>query len=245
MAPNQALGDRPGNTANPNTYLKGTIMSASFTLTAADAHNALKASLVCAGRDDTLPMLTCIELTHEGSDIILASTDRFRLGLVRVTAKSGDEYPSFDFGQTVLDGADVKRAAAIVKPAKASQGNWEVTFTLDESGLRYKTLDGLEGVIRVSDSEFPKVRQLINAPTPDETIEDPTFTVNLDYLASFAKVRFTKRDDISVYPNVAGRPIRIAVGDHFIGLLMPIRSVERFAKWDAWTSTPAKVPAAA
>lgn len=221
-------------------------MSATFTLTTFDAHNALKASLVCAGKDDTLPMLTCIEMTHEGSDIILTSTDRFRLGMLRVTAKSGEGFPDFEFGQTILDGADVKRAAAILKPSKAAERNVEVTFTLDESGLRYQTNDGVGGVIRVTDHEFPKVRQLITAPTPEDEVTDPSFTVNLDYLASFAKVRFSKRDDISIYPGSSpARPVRIAVGDHFIGLVMPVRSEVRYAKWDKWTSKPAKASVAA
>ena len=43
--------------------------------------NAVGQVAVAAGRDDTLPMLTGVRLEIEGSKLILAATDRFRLAV--------------------------------------------------------------------------------------------------------------------------------------------------------------------
>jgi DNA polymerase III subunit beta len=45
---------------------------------------AIKRVIVSAARDETIPMLTCIQITGEGKTLTLAGTDRFRLATAEV-----------------------------------------------------------------------------------------------------------------------------------------------------------------
>lgn len=211
-----------------------TTTATTFEVTTWDAHRWLKASLVCAGTDDTLPMLTHVRLTHVGKTLVLASTDRFRMGFVRIDAR-GDE--GFTFDRLVLDGKDVKQAATILKPANVREREVGVDFTLTDEGLAYKRWDGVQGVIRIADVDFPSIDNLMKLPTDDDEVHG-AFEVNTDYLAAFAKVRFDKRDQIQlVGGSIPGRPIRVKVGEHFAGLLMPIRVPDNnhAATWASWS----------
>lgn len=213
--------------------MTATLNTTTFEVSTWDAHRWLKASLVCAGTDDTLPMLTHVRLTHVGRTLVLASTDRFRLGFVRIDAR-GDE--GFAFDQKILDGKDVKQAATILKPVNTREREVGVDFTFTDEGMAYKRWDGVSGLIRFADVDFPSVDQLMHTPKADDEPQG-AFEVNTDYLAGFAKVRFEKRDQIQlVGGSIPGRPIRIKVGEHFAGLLMPIRVPENnhAATWASW-----------
>lgn len=215
------------------TATLNTTTTTTFEVSTWDAHRWLKASLVCAGNDDTLPMLTNVRLTHVGRTLVLASTDRFRLGFVRIDAR-GDE--GFAFDQLILDGKDVKQAATILKPANTREREVGVDFTVTEEGMTYKRWDGVSGLIRFADVDFPNVDQLMHTPKADDEPQG-AFQVNTDYLAGFAKVRFEKRDQIQLIGgSIPGRPIRVKVGEHFAGLLMPIRVPDNnhAATWASW-----------
>lgn len=208
--------------------------TSTFEVSTWDAHRWLKASLVCAGTDDTLPTLTHVRLTHVGKTLVLASTDRFRLGYVRIDAR-GDE--DFTFEQKILDGKDVKQAATILKPANVREREVGVGFTITDEGLAYKRWDGVQGVIRFADVDFPKVDQLMKLPSGDDDMHG-AFQANTDYLAAFAKARFEKRDQIQLIGGSApDRPIRVKVGEHFAGLLMPIRvpDHDHAGTWASWS----------
>ncbi|MEU7629980.1 DNA polymerase III subunit beta [Nocardia sp. NPDC049220] len=114
---------------------------------------------VAAGRDDTLPMLTGIRVEIEGSQVVLAATDRFRLAVRHI-----EWQPTR---------ADV--ATAVLIPAKTLS---EAAKTLGPSDAPVQLslgtgtgagADGLLGIVnagrrtttRLLDAEFPKFRQLL------------------------------------------------------------------------------------
>jgi DNA polymerase-3 subunit beta len=106
---------------------------------------------VCAGTDETLPMLTGIYMkTDPGVGITMAATDRFRLGVtcVRMT-------PSHDFKIDLLVPADKLAAACRLLPAgeelQVGVGN----------GLVWLMNFGVSIALRPVDAEFVKYQSLL------------------------------------------------------------------------------------
>ncbi len=115
---------------------------------------------VAAGRDDTLPMLTGIRVEIEGTTVVLAATDRFRLAVREFTWSP--------------DNGDVK--AAVLVPAKTLSDAAKTFATDAEVGIALGAgsaigADGLLGIVgadrrtttRLLDADFPKFRQLLPA----------------------------------------------------------------------------------
>ncbi|HEY9313597.1 DNA polymerase III subunit beta [Williamsia sp.] len=117
---------------------------------------------IAAGRDDTLPMLTGIRLEIDGTTVVLAATDRFRLAVRELT-----------WTPEVAD-----TTAAVLVPAKTlseaaktagADGNSAVGLAFGSGGSI--GADGLLGIVgsgrrtttRLLDAEFPKFRQLLPA----------------------------------------------------------------------------------
>ncbi|MEV0298421.1 DNA polymerase III subunit beta [Nocardia sp. NPDC050710] len=112
---------------------------------------------VAAGRDDTLPMLTGIRVEIEGSDVVLAATDRFRLAVRHIEWKPTRS----DIETSVLIPArTLSEAAKTLGPSDAP-----VQLSLGTGSGS----DGLLGIVnagrrtttRLLDAEFPKFRQLL------------------------------------------------------------------------------------
>jgi DNA polymerase-3 subunit beta len=107
---------------------------------------------IAAGKDDTLPMLTGIRVEIDGTNVVLAATDRFRLAVREV-----DWTPA---------GADTTTAVLIPaktlsESAKTLGGNAGSPVELALGSGSSIGSDGLLGI--VSDAEFPKFRQLLPA----------------------------------------------------------------------------------
>ena len=118
---------------------------------------------VAAGRDDTLPMLTGVRVEIEGSTVVLAATDRFRLA-VREFAWAPDEAAGAAVSTAVL-----VPARTLSESAKTLSGAGDVQLAL--GSLSPGAGDGLMGLAgagrrtttRLLDAEFPKFRQLLPA----------------------------------------------------------------------------------
>ncbi|WP_280250136.1 DNA polymerase III subunit beta [Nocardia abscessus] len=112
---------------------------------------------VAAGRDDTLPMLTGIRVEIEGSQVVLAATDRFRLAVRHIEWQPARA----DIETSVLIPArTLSEAAKTLGPSDAP-----VQLSLGTGAGS----DGLLGIVnagrrtttRLLDAEFPKFRQLL------------------------------------------------------------------------------------
>jgi DNA polymerase-3 subunit beta len=118
---------------------------------------------VAAGRDDTLPMLTGVRVEIEGSTVVLAATDRFRLA-VREFTWNPDETTGAAVSTAVL-----VPARTLSESAKTLSGAGDVQLAL--GSLTPGAGDGLMGLAgagrrtttRLLDAEFPKFRQLLPA----------------------------------------------------------------------------------
>ena len=111
---------------------------------------------VTAGRDDTLPTLTGIRMEIEGSTIVLAATDRYRLAVREFAWNPSNPSVSAQVlvpSKTLADTAKSLTDADEVVIALASGGAGEGLIGFQGSGRRTTT--------RLLDGEFPKYRTLL------------------------------------------------------------------------------------
>lgn len=121
-----------------------------------DFASAVRQVAVAAGRDDTLPMLTGVQLEMRGERLSMIATDRYRLAVRELTWRPGV--------------ADLQRQALVpartlAETAKALGGAGDVAVALSEQasggGLIGFSGAGKRTTTRLLDNEYPPVRSLL------------------------------------------------------------------------------------
>ncbi|MBJ8346439.1 DNA polymerase III subunit beta [Antrihabitans sp. YC2-6] len=115
---------------------------------------------IAAGKDDTLPMLTGIRVEIEGTNVVLAATDRFRLAVRQV---------EWDPEKSDVKTAVLIPAKTLSESAKTLVGPLDSQVELSLGSGSSVGADGLLGIVssgrrtttRLLDAEFPKFRQLL------------------------------------------------------------------------------------
>lgn len=120
---------------------------------------------VAAGRDDTLPTLTGIRVEFEGTSIVLAATDRYRLAVREfswapesASLSTQALVPARTLADTAKSLADVESVVI----ALALSGSGEGLIGFEGAGRRTTT--------RLLDGEFPKYRSLL--PSESASVAD-------------------------------------------------------------------------
>lgn len=121
---------------------------------------AISQVAVAAGKDDTLPMLTGIRVEIDGTHMVLAATDRFRLAVRKI-----EWMPTADTATAAV----LVPAKTLSESAKTVGGssNSPVQLALGAGssvgaeGLLGIVADGRRTTTRLLDAEFPKFRQLL------------------------------------------------------------------------------------
>lgn len=136
---------------------------------------------IAAGRDDTLPTLTGIRMEIEGSTIVLAATDRYRLAVREFTWNP--QVPSISAHALVP-------ARTLADTAKSLADVDEVIIALSSGGAG-EGLIGFEGhgrrtTTRLLDGEFPKYRSLL--PTESSAIANVETSMLMDAVKRVALV---------------------------------------------------------
>ncbi|MFD9592019.1 DNA polymerase III subunit beta [Kitasatospora sp. NPDC059973] len=183
--------------------------------------DAVAQAAVAAGTDDSLPVLTGVQMVLDGSILTLAATDRYRFAVrdltvsptgtlpaakpTRKARKKGEE----DTGPTAeeLDAAArtvLVPAKFLTEAAKALAGEHPVSVGWSDGQLTLSTPGRTLGT-RLLEGEFPKGRALF----PHAADADLTVTVPVEEaLAAIRRVALVASDK---------RPIRLAVdGDQLL-----------------------------
>ena len=111
---------------------------------------------IAAGRDDTLPTLTGIRMEIEGSSLVLAATDRYRLAVRELNwepESASVSAAALVLARTLAETAKSLTSADLVHIALGSQAGAEGLMGFEGSGRRSTT--------RLLDGEFPKYRSLL------------------------------------------------------------------------------------
>ena len=130
---------------------------ASGAVDSAEFAEAVAQTVIAAGRDDTLPMLTGIRIEIDGDRLTLAATDRYRLA-VRELGWRPD--------RAELSTAVLVPARTLADAAKTLGGAKEVTVALG-AGLLGLQAGDRRTTVRLLDVEFVKYRSLL--PTSHTT----------------------------------------------------------------------------
>jgi DNA polymerase-3 subunit beta len=136
---------------------------------------------IAAGRDDTLPTLTGIRMEIEGSTIVLAATDRYRLAVREFSWNP--QVPSMSSHALVP-------ARTLADTAKSLADVDEVIIALSSGGAG-EGLIGFEGhgrrtTTRLLDGEFPKYRSLL--PTESSAVANVETAMLMDAVKRVALV---------------------------------------------------------
>jgi DNA polymerase III sliding clamp (beta) subunit (PCNA family) len=181
---------------------------------------ALKGIVNFASTDDTVPVLRHVQLIAEGETLTLVATDRYVAGTWRL-AYQGEPFTA------TLHVDDCKRVAELVKH-KQKGDQLQATLTLD--GLRL-TVTGPFGetmTVSTGDYDYPRILSLIPAKVEDKTEDKPKpegvsmVALNPGLMAKFAKV-VTRHEPILLSFTTARKPVRVDGGEHFTGVIMPMR----------------------
>ena len=111
---------------------------------------------IAAGRDDTLPTLTGIRLEIEGTRLVLAATDRYRLAVREFDwspLSIGLTAHALIPARTLAETAKALASADVMSIALAPSGAGEGLIGFEGNGRRTTT--------RLLDGEFPKYRTLL------------------------------------------------------------------------------------
>lgn len=111
---------------------------------------------IAAGRDDTLPTLTGIRLEIEGTRLVLAATDRYRLAVREFDwnpFSTGLTTHALIPARTLADTAKALASSDVMSIALAPPGAGEGLIGFEGNGRRTTT--------RLLDGEFPKYRTLL------------------------------------------------------------------------------------
>lgn len=117
---------------------------------------------VAAGKDDTLPMLTGIRVEIEGTDVVLAATDRFRLAVRKLEwmPTAGDVTAAVLVPARTLSESAKTLGGNTLSPVELALGSGASVGT---DGMLGIVADGRRTTTRLLDAEFPKFRQLLPA----------------------------------------------------------------------------------
>lgn len=117
---------------------------------------------VAAGKDDTLPMLTGIRVEIEGTNVVLAATDRFRLAVRQLEwmPTAGEVSAAVLVPARTLSESAKTLGGNTLSPVELALGAGSSVGTEGMLGI---VADGRRTTTRLLDAEFPKFRQLLPA----------------------------------------------------------------------------------
>jgi len=174
------------NTTLNNTATSATI-TAHFTMAAPLLDDLLSGALIAAGKDKSLPMLTCVKLSSANGVITAAATDRYRLFIGRVdhsTIERDNPVETIDNFDLLILREDIAKIRNLIKPLTGKRAiNPRVTFWIEQDKVTVNTIDGNVQFLSWQ-GNFPPFEHLI--PTTFEPSD--TIGVNPQYLADLAKV---------------------------------------------------------
>lgn len=195
------------------------------TVAAAALATALKAALPFAGRDDTLPMLSVVRLSREGDRLRLTATDRFSLCVTFLDGVTWHD--AADDWELMMPVGDCKRVVA-----EWSRDRGTLTISTGDRNKDTTAIDvrDARGIAVVGTTgtglKHPNVDHLLTGQDGVEYADhgQGVTALNPDQVAKIGGLRRTKGEYVAFqWPDQQKKPILFTVGDHSLGLIMPVR----------------------
>lgn len=199
----------------------------------------LKEASLFASTNDTIPVINAVHLEARDQELIAVATDRFVLGASKTEI---DE----NTGPFVA-ALPLRQVKTIVQLAGGGrQAFSKVTLDANDKQIRVAFSSG-ETLTLANELEAGAHRawvKLLKSSTDDEPSK--AMDLNPQLLAKFARVSGATRMRLHFFGYV--KPIRVTIGDSFVGLVMPVRMPDDVSMdWSVpeWTDPPEpkKLPA--
>ncbi|MFI0742316.1 hypothetical protein ACH4PU_30220 [Streptomyces sp. NPDC021100] len=126
----------------------------------------LERVLPCAGRDDTLPALTGVQVTLDGTTLALSATDRYRLAVAEVPAQATAQPPERPL-TTLMPGDTLRRLAKRLKTVDGPVGIGIIEETPSAVARATLAVGSATVTMRPLEGRLPGYETLI--PTEAET----------------------------------------------------------------------------
>jgi DNA polymerase III sliding clamp (beta) subunit (PCNA family) len=171
------------------------------------------AAIVADSSRDANARLAAVYLTAEGGKLTAAATDRYRLIAGTIELEGGE------LSHSAITLHDIKRLTALIKPYTKING---ATVTIEKEGYTLTiTLNGDTLTIHSLDYQMPNYAHMVS----DDYSPIPSVSLNLNLLASFAKVPHDIKQPTILGFTGEGKPVQIKLAHNLIkwnALLMPM-----------------------
>lgn len=185
------------------------------TIRSRDLADFLADALLFTDRSGFLPTLDAALLTVEDGNLVAASTDRYMLGIRSMPWTGRPTFEPF-----LLDGGD---ATDIIKILRGRRDNRPVDLAIGERLVL--TFGNVTVTCIPKEGTFPKYRELLNTARSDKPSPSVgTVALNPRYIAKFG--RLSMSSPMKVVTTDPLKPVIVTIGDHFTGMLMPVRLEE-------------------
>ena len=182
---------------------------------AADLAAALNAVLPMADTDETLPVLTCVKFETRDGQLVLVTTNRYLLGTYRLDWEGGEV-------DALLPGRAARELLAF---AKRVDKRLPITLTFGVRELEAADYERKATFPLDLDREFVKWAAIMPEHTPDRI----AFGLNPAFLARFVPASGATpskpggAEPMRLSLGSPVKPIRVEIGDRFVGVAMPVR----------------------
>lgn len=204
-------------------------MTVTWNATPRQVETVVRAVLPHAADDRHLPMLCCVSIEVAKGQLLAATTNRYTMGIAWADLTEWDaEANTTQSLSARIYAADLQRLLAFLKPTAATQATW----TLTDTSLTVVTAAGEQLAIRTVDVEFVNWRKFLGERAVKQPATIPALAFNPAMADLFSKSHkaIGNHEPIVWHLGQVGSDAPIVrIGEHFIGLLMPVRLPEQVA----------------
>jgi len=200
----------------------------------------LKEAALFAHSDNTIPVINAVHLEVRGSELVAVATDRFVLGASKT---------ELDEPRQFLAALTLRQVKTITQLAGAGKQCFS-TVAVDADDKQVKVAFS-SGEILTLPTEVERGAhhgwlKLVEAQPDCEPSK--AMDINPQLIAKFARLQGSRASRMRMHFFGHAKPIRVSVGDSFVGLVMPVRMPDEVSMdWAApeWLREPEKPTRAA
>lgn len=176
----------------------------------------LKEAAIFAGTGPDIPLINAVHLEARGTSLVAIATDRFVLGASKAKL---DEQPDESFTVALR----LRQVRSIIQIAGAGRQCFStVAVDADDKQVRIAFSSGetLTMGVEVERGQHRGWLKLLESTPGDDPAK--SMAVNPQYMAKFGRVQGSQAY-MQMHFFGHARPIRVTVGDSFVGMIMPVR----------------------
>ncbi|WP_198344338.1 beta clamp domain-containing protein [Mycobacterium dioxanotrophicus] len=178
----------------------------------------LKEASLFASSATTIPIINAVHLEASGQELVAVGTDRFVLG----ASKTELDEATGGFAAALT----LQQVKTIIQLAGAcKQAFSKVALDADGKTIRVAFSSGETITLPASEIESGVHRGWLTLlkSSPDSE-PSKAMVLNPQFLAKFARVSGASRMRVHFFGHT--RPIRVVIGDSFVGMVMPVRMAD-------------------